>query len=206
MKLYYVPAACSFAVHAALLEVGREVELVRVDLATGRTADGGRYLDVAPRGYVPLLVMDDGSAHTEAASLLQYVADLDPLQRLIGRAGTSRRLAVVEWLTFVATELHANFAWLFRRDTPAATRDTVKDKLARHFGEMNDLLRKWRWLAGDAASVADLYAYAVLAWTKPLQLPMDTFPALCDYMARVAARPHVRAALVAEGLVPVAYR
>ena len=35
--------------------------------------DGASYLDVSPRGYVPLLQLDDGSRHTEAASLLQWV-------------------------------------------------------------------------------------------------------------------------------------
>src|SRR5205809_664009 len=105
MKLYYAPGACSLAVHIALREVGASFETTSVDLATHRTADGQDYRAISPRGYVPLLEFDDGSRHTEAAALLQYVADLDPSHALIGAPGTARRLAVVEWLAFVGSEL-----------------------------------------------------------------------------------------------------
>ena len=70
MKLYFAPGACSLAVHIALREVGTAFDLVRVDLATHKLADGSSYKAVAPRGYVPLLELADGSRHTEAASLL----------------------------------------------------------------------------------------------------------------------------------------
>src|SRR5262249_31187591 len=78
MKLYYSPGACSLAVHIALREVRATFETVAVDLAKHTTADGRNYFDISPRGYVPLLQLDDGSRHTEAAALLQYVADLAP--------------------------------------------------------------------------------------------------------------------------------
>src|SRR5690349_5964338 len=104
MKLYYAPGACSLAVHIALREVGASFDAVAVDLATHRLADGSSYLEVAPRGYVPLVELDDGTRHSEAAALLQFVADLDPARSLIGEPGTPRRLAVLEWLAFVASE------------------------------------------------------------------------------------------------------
>jgi glutathione S-transferase len=84
MKLYYAPGACSFSVHIALREVGAAFEPVRVDLCTHKLADGSDYNSIAPRGYAPMLTLADGSRHSEAAALLQYVADLDPSQALIG--------------------------------------------------------------------------------------------------------------------------
>src|SRR5205085_11289768 len=91
MKLYYSPGACSLAVHIALREIGASFEAQAVDLATHKvSADGSDYRAISPRGYVPLLVLDDGSRHTAAASLLQHVADLDPAQTLIGAPGTAR--------------------------------------------------------------------------------------------------------------------
>ena len=123
MKLYFAPGACSLAVHIALREVGARFDAVSVDLAKSVTADGTDYRTISPRGYVPLLELDDGSRHTEASALLQYVADLDPHQRLIGAAGTARRLAVVKWLTFVSTELHKVFSpWLWHKETAESTR------------------------------------------------------------------------------------
>jgi glutathione S-transferase len=199
MKLYYTPGACSLAIHIALREVGASFELVRVDLATRKLPDGGNYTDIAPRGYVPLLELPDGSRRTEAASLLQYVADLEPSQRLIGPPGTARRLAVVEWLTFIATELHKAFGWLFRRDTAESTRATVVEKLGRHCAELEQRSASAEWLAGDF-SVADAYAFTTLSWASLLALPMQECPNLRAYLARVASRPRVRDSLVAEGL------
>jgi len=200
MKLYYSAGACSLAVHIALREVGAQFDLTAVNLAQHRTADGTDYYTISPRGYVPLLELDDGSRHTEGAALLQYVADLDPAQALIGRAGSTHRMSVIEWLTFVSTELHKGFGPLWYKDTPEATRQGAKDKLAKRFAELDARLAKQPYLAGDY-SVADAYAFTVLNWANVLSLPMTAYPNVLAYMERVAARPAVQAALRAEGLV-----
>jgi glutathione S-transferase len=201
MKLYYAPAACSLAVHIALREVGAAFDAVAVDLATHTTADGGDYFALSPRGYVPLLELDDGSRHTEAASLLQYVADLDPAGALIGASRSARRLAVVEALTFVSTELHKVFSpWLWHKETAASTRQAVKDRLAARFVELDAHFAAQPFLAGDY-SVADAYAFTILNWTSLLGLSLASHPNLVAYLARVSARPAVRAAMAAEGLL-----
>ncbi|HJV67727.1 glutathione binding-like protein [Ideonella sp.] len=200
MKLYYAPAACSLAVHIALHEVGARFDTAAVDLATHQLADGSSYLDIAPRGYVPLLELDDGTRHTEAAALLQHVADLDPAQALIGEPGTARRLAVTEWLAFVSTELHKVFSpWLWHKETADSTRRAVKDKLAQRFAELDARLAHTNFLAGDY-SVADAYAYTIVSWSDYLGIPLTPYPSLKAYLARVAARPAVQAARRAEGL------
>jgi glutathione S-transferase len=201
MKLYYAPAACSLAVHIALREVGASFEAQRVDLATHTLAGSGEdYLAISPRGYVPLLELDDGTRHTEAAALLQYVADLDPSQALIGKPGTPRRLAVVEWLTYVGTELHKVFSpWLWHKETADSTRQTVKKMLATRFAELDAWLATRPFLAGDY-SVADAYAFTIVGWSHLLGLPLTAYPNLLAYLARVKARPAVQGALRAEGL------
>ncbi len=200
MKLYFSPAACSLAVHIALRETGADFELAKVDLATHRLEDGSDYFAISPRGYVPLLEFDDGSRHTEAAALLQYVADRDPAQALIGAVGTPRRLAVTEGLAFVASELHKVFSpWLWHKETADSTRAAVKEKLAARFAELDRHLDGRDWLAGEF-SVADAYAFAILNWTNFLGLSLKSHPHLQAYLARVAARPAVQAALRAEGL------
>jgi glutathione S-transferase len=200
MKLYYSAGACSLAVHIALREVGAQFDLTAVDLTKHLTADGTDFYTISPRGYVPLLELADGSRHTEGAALLQYVADLDPAQALIGKPGSAHRLAVIEWLAFVSTELHKGFGPLWYKDTPEATRQGAKDKLAKRFAELDARLAKQPYLA-DTYSVADSYAFAVLNWTNILALPMGAYPNVQAYMARVAARPHVVEALTAEGLI-----
>lgn len=201
MKLYLAPGACSLAVHIALREVGVPFDAVTVDLARHATADGTDYVGISPRGYVPLLELDDGSRHTEAASLLQYVADLDPAQSLIGVAGSRRRLSVVGWLTFVGTELHKVFSpWLWHKDTAESTRQVAKDKLAVRFAELDARLASQDHLAGEY-SVADAYAFTIVNWAHFLALPLTRHPHLQAYLKRVSERPRVQDALRAEGLL-----
>jgi glutathione S-transferase len=200
MKLYYSPGACSLSVHIALREVGASFDAVAVDLVKHKTADGADYMAISPRGYVPLLEFDDGTRHTEAAALLQYVADLDPAKALIGAAGSARRLAVLEWLAFVATEVHKSLSWLWHKETAESTRETVKSKLAKRFAEMDAVLARQGYLAGDF-SVADAYAFAIVNWCRFLKLPLTSTPHLEAFLDRVAARTKVREALTVEGLI-----
>jgi glutathione S-transferase len=131
MKLYYSPAYCSLAVHIALREARLPFELVKVDTTSSA------FREVNPRGYVPVLELDDGSRHTEAAALLQYVGDLAPGSGLMPSAARERFL-VQQWLTFVSSELHKVFSpWLFHKETADSTRKAVKDKLAARFAELD---------------------------------------------------------------------
>lgn len=201
MKLYYAPGACSLAVHMALREVGATFDLVKVDLARHTTEAGANFLTISPRGYVPLLELEDSSRHTEAAALLQYVADLDPAQALIGKPGSRERLAVLEWLTFISTELHKGFSpWLWHKETAESTREAVKAKLATRFAELDAVLTQSDFLAGGSYSVADVYGFTIVNWSHFLGIPLTAYPHLQAWMARVAARPQVQAALRAEGL------
>jgi len=78
MKLYYSPGACSFAPHLALQEAGVAADAVKVDLRAHKTGDGADYYAVNPKGYVPFLVLDDGTTLSEAHVILQYIADRKP--------------------------------------------------------------------------------------------------------------------------------
>ena len=200
MKLYYTPGTCSLAVHIALRELGIAFEGVAVDLAKHTTRDGADYFDISPRGYVPLLELDDGTRHTEVNALLEYVADQDPRQALIGPIGSARRLAVTEWLAFVATGLHKTFSpWLFDPNSADSTCQAVKAKQAVRFAELDQLLARQDYLAGDF-SVADAYAFAIVSWANVVGVPLQPFAHLSDYLTHVSQRPHVREALLAEGL------
>ena len=201
MKLYYAPGACSLAVHIALREVGAAFDLIKVDLARHTTESGANFLDISPRGYVPLLELADASRHAEGAALLQHVADLDPAQALIGKPGSRERLAVLEWLTFISTELHKGFSpWLWHKETADSTRQAAKAKLATRFAEMDAELSRRDFLAG-AYSAADAYGFTILNWANLLGIPLTAYPHVQAWMARVAARPQVQAALRAEGLL-----
>ena len=198
MKLYFSPGACSLASHITLRELGLPFEAVKVDLKAKKTAAGGDFLAVNPKGYVPTLELDDGSVLTEGPAILQYLADRKPEAGLAPAAGGMPRYRLQEWLGFVNSEIHKTFSPLFSPDTPEATRETQKKKLALRFDYLEKVLAKQQYLTGERFTVADAYLYTVLNWAKPLGIDLARWPAIQAFHARVAERPHVKAAQEAE--------
>ena len=57
------------------------------------------------------------------------------------------------------------------------------------------------YLMGDRFTAADAYLFTVVNWTRFVNMDISGTPAIVEYHARIAARPKVVEALVAEGLV-----
>lgn len=199
MKLYYAPGACSLAPHIALREADRRFDLERVDLKSHRTASGGDYMLVNPKGYVPALQID-GEVLTENAAVLQYIADLAPEKRLAPPPGTIGRYHLAEWLNFIATELHKQFWPMFVTGTPRAIESRQRGKIGDRFLYVQDVLNDRGYLLGETFSVADAYLFVMLQWCDRFGIDLHLFPNLDDYEYRVAQRPAVQAAMRAEGL------
>jgi glutathione S-transferase len=204
MKLYYSPGACSLAPHIVAREASLAFDLVKVDLATHTTEAGEDYFKINPRGQVPALEID-GEVSTEAAALVQYLAEQALEAKLLPASGTMDRFRVNQWLTFVTAELHKTFSpWLLQPDTADASRQAARDKLAARFAELDALFATRPYLTGDAFTVADAYAFTIINWSNFVGIDLKPYPNLSAFMARVAARPKVREALEAEQLVTAA--
>ena len=54
---------------------------------------------------------------------------------------------------------------------------------------------------GDKFTVADAYLFTILRWTPRIEVDLAKWPNLKAYVDRVGARPKVREALKAEGLL-----
>ena len=202
MKLYYAPGACSLAPHIVAREAGVPVDLVKVDIFKHRLADGSDYKAINPRGYVPLLQLDDGERVTEVAVLVQFLAEQGANPDLLPPAGSRERLRVQAWLNFVATELHKTFSpWLWHKETAESTKQAARDKLAARFAELDGVLAAQPYLTGERFTVADAYAFVIVNWSNFLSVDLRPYPNLGAFLERVAARPAVREALQAEGLL-----
>jgi glutathione S-transferase len=84
---------------------------------------------------------------------------------------------------------------------PADAKLIFKERLAQRLKWVDGELAGKTWLLGDAFSVADGYLFTVCSWCKYVDLDISALAQLNAYLARVAARPSVQAALKAEGLV-----
>ena len=201
MKLYYAPAACSLAVHIALREAGVAFDAVKVDLATHTIEGGADYHAISPRGYVPLLELDDGQRLTEGPAIVQYLADLVPGKNLAPANGTMARYRVQEWLNFITSELHKGIGGMFNPAMPEEAKALMRARATDRLKWVDDQLAGKAYLMGDAFSVADAYLFTVARWSKLVGIDISGMTGLTAYLERVAARPAVQAAMQAEGLL-----
>ncbi|WP_348754314.1 glutathione binding-like protein [uncultured Aquincola sp.] len=193
MKLYLAPGACSLASHIALHEAGIDFDRVTVDLRAKRTEEGQDFSTINPKGYVPTLVLDDGSTLTENVALLDWIAQRSGQQLPGGEMGRTRLL---EMLAFISTEVHKQFGRTFFPTSDAektAALEKASQRLQYLAGQM-----KGDYLMGDEMTVADAYLYVMLRWadSKGATVP----PALQAYRQRLEQRPAVQLALRHEGL------
>lgn len=200
MKLYYTPGACSQAPHIALREAGLPFDLVKVDLAKKQIESGEDYKAINPKGAVPALGLDEGSVLTENAAILQYIADQtggDLMPPLL----SMKRYRLLEWLNYIATELHKGFGPLWNPATPDDFKEATRKALGGKFDYLQDQITDGHYLTGEQFTIADAYLFVILNWTRIHDIDLARWPGLTAYVARVAERPAVQEALRAEGLV-----
>ena len=195
MKLYYAPGACSLADHIALIEADLKADLVRVDLKGHKLDDGGSLYDVTPKGYVPILELDDGARLTENVAILAYIADRYPALAPPGELG---RYRLLEMLAYIATEVHKAFHPLFHADDGEAARTRARETIAKRLAFLAGELQG-PYLFAEKATVADAYLFVMLTWAMKHKIAIPQ--PLKAFLQHMRARPTVVAALKREGLI-----
>lgn len=201
MKLYYSPGACSLSPHIALQESGLSYEAIAAPTKTHKLADGTDYYSINPLGYVPLLVLDDGTKLREGPAIVQYIADQVPAKKLAPANGSLERYQLQEWLNFIGTELHKGFSPLFTPGMPEEAKTLAKTRLAARLQWLDGELANKTYLMGDSFTVADGYLFTVSNWAQHVGVDLSGYANLLAYRARVGARPAVIEAMKAEGLI-----
>lgn len=201
MKLYYSPGACSQAVHILLHEAGLDHSSEAVDLRTKRTASGADYWAINPKGAVPALDLGNGEVLTENAAILQYLGDLSGDANLFPPVGDRKRYRVIEWLNYIATELHKSFAPFFNPATSDEQKQTTRNLLAKKFDFVANRLGEGPYLMGDRITLPDAYLFVMLSWAGKQHIDLGRWPGLAAFTRRMRERPSVDIVLRAEGLV-----
>ncbi|QGX91901.1 glutathione S-transferase [Tatumella sp. TA1] len=210
MKLYYIPGACSLSSHIIINELNLPVDLVRVEHSTQTTETGEDYLSINPLGYIPLLVLNDGSQLTEGTVINQFLADLRPEHKLIPVNGTFERYKLQETLSFLSTEIHKGFIpLLYSQLSGSYGTNTAKPKLEARFEWLNREMAGKDYLNGSF-SITDTYLFALIKWgqanwlqsTYNADINFDRLTNLRGWYERVLARESVRVSLSEEGLDP----
>jgi len=200
MKLYYLTGACSLASYISLIEANQKFEAYSVDRGTKKTADGKEFISFNPKGYVPALVLDDGQVLTENVAVLSYISTLDASHKLAPPAGTLGFFRVVEWLSFINSEVHKTMGPMFRPTTSDEQKAAARELLATRHAFIENHLGDKPFLTGDNFTVADAYLYVTLSWRERVGVDISRFPKLTAFFERVRARPSVQKARTEEGL------
>jgi glutathione S-transferase len=200
VKLYYSRGACSLTPHILLRETGLPFTLERVDSATHRTEHDADYHAINPKGYVPLLELDNGERLTEGPVICQYICDVARRTDLMPAAGTMPRYRVMEWQGYVNSEIHKTFSLLFNPALDAAVKAVFAASLRRKYEWISTQLAGKDYLTGSDFTAADAYLFNVTRWARLVKLDLSDLPSIAAFMERTLMRPAVVAAFKAEGL------
>ncbi|WP_454781070.1 glutathione transferase GstA [Legionella sp. WA2022007384] len=200
MKLYYAKSACSLAVRIVLNELGRNFQDEEVDLKAKKTKSDENYLSINPKGAVPALRLDNGDLLTENQVILQYLADITPGQTLLPSVGDLKRYHTLEWLNFVATELHKTLGMFFNPNLNEETKNMFMSVINTKLKFVNEHLAKGPYLMGKDFTLPDVYLFVILRWTHYFKMDLSAYKHVEQFIKVVAERPAVVTSLQQEQL------
>ena len=150
---------------------------------------------------MPALELENGEVLTENAVILQYLGDRSGSSDVFPPLGDFRRYRVLEWLNYVATELHKGFAPLWNPAAASEWKQATREQLAKKFDYVEQQLGDRPFLTGNQFTIADAYLCVMLGWTKVHKIDLGRWPGLTAFRERAAQRPSVRQVLEFDGLV-----
>ena len=203
MKLFYAPGSSSLLPHIVLYEAGLAFTALKINEHTKVIEAGGDYRQVNPLGYVPALVLDDGTLLTEGPAIVQYIADKVPSKNLAPSNDTIERTKLQSWLNFFSSEIHkGGFSPLFYRGIPEEGKEVFRSRLKARFAHLDNHLKTNDYLVGRGYTVADAHFFVVSNWAGWVNFDLSPYAKVVSHRARIGERVAVRSALKAEGLVP----
>jgi len=149
-------------------------------------------------GAIPEL--DDGQRLSEGPVIAQYLCERAGRRDLLPACGDPARYRVLEWQAYISSELHKGFSPLFNPALAEDAKGLLRTALAGRFAWVSEQLQQRDHLCGEGFTLADAYLFAVSRWSRLVGPDLGDLAALQRYLARIGARPAVRAALASEGL------
>lgn len=199
MKLYFSKGTCALAIRITIHELNIPCEFISVDLKAKKLANGDDYLKINPKGVVPVLQLDDGRLLTENIAIQIYLAEKHQNVQLLPAKDDFNRYRVMEWLSYVSTELHKNCSPLFNPDLPKNIKEEIFiSLLKKKLAYLEEYFKNNTYLVSDHYTLPDGYLYVVLTWVHHFHIELTPFEKLTDYYNRIKARPSVVQSL-AEG-------
>lgn len=201
MKLYYSKGACSLASRIIINELGLNSEFESVDLKAKKTQTGANYLDINAKGSVPALLLDNNELLTENAVIMQYLAETNNAKHLLPDHNNFQHYRVLEWLNFIAADLHKTIGMLFN---PNLTEE-MKEKIAfpmikAKMTFVDKQLYHKKYLTGNDFTLPDAYLFVMLTWLTNFKINITEWQYLSRYFAELKKRRSIQQSLEEENL------
>lgn len=202
MQFHMAPGSCSTGIHILLQELDLLFEVRLVNLPRG-DHHSAEYRALNPKGTIPVLVLEDGTALTEFQAIAWWLAASHPQAGLLP-ADPLAQARVLEMMDYVVGTLHMQaFARLFTTERFAqhpddhdAVKQQGREQVAEAFAVIDGQLHDSGYVLAQY-SIADAALFYVEFWAMHLGLPL---PARCEqHYRQMLQRPAVAQILMEEG-------
>jgi glutathione S-transferase len=209
MKFYDCATAPSpQRVRIFLAEKAVTVPTVQVDLRHGEQFSPA-FRAINPDCTVPVLVLDDGTAITDAIGICVYIEAVHPRPALLGETPAEKAL-VTSWQRIAERDGFYAVMEAFRNATPGlkgralpgpgdldqipALAERGRLRVARFYEMMNARLTDHEFVAGERFTIADITTMVTVGFAAWGKLPIpEGCRSLRRWHAQVSARPSARA-------------
>ena len=180
-----------------LEEVGADFEFHFVNLGTGEQRSE-EFAKKTPMAKVPVLE-HNGEHLFESGAICRYVANVtdSPLYP----ADKMQRARVDQWMDYFSCHLGHWFNKLyfelaikpkFNLGEPDEKGVAEANKFATaQLGTLDSMLESSDWLANDALSIADLFAFAYIEQYRDIDLSIDSFANVKAWLERIESRESI---------------
>ncbi len=166
-QLYGRQNAGSLAVQIVLEEIGAPYHLHWVERTPAALE---AYRRINPAGKVPALVLPDGTAVSESAAILTYLASAYPAAQLAPVVGSAAHARFLQWMVFLSanvyeTALRYFYAGRYSSAGAAAEAGIQEQALqdySRQLEAVHEVLAPY--VLGSAYSAVDPYLYMLSGW------------------------------------------
>jgi len=187
----FLPSGNGYKVRLTLRELGQPFIHRQLDILRGETQLPW-FLAKNPLGQIPVLELSDGTCLCESSAILWHVADgthLVPSDRLA-------RTRVLQWLCFEQQNVdnvisRARFRRLYPDAVPTRPEEFEPwlKQGTRALRVLEQHLRTRTFLVEERFSIADIGLFAYIHCAPEGGFDLQPFPAVCAWLARIAARP-----------------
>lgn len=192
LKLHdYLPSQNAWKVRLLLNHLGVAYETVTTSIfeGEGRTP---AFLSKNPAGAVPVLELEDGRVLPESNAILMYLAEGTEYLP----ADPWLRAEVARWMFFEEDRVQNGLAslryWTLTGKLARRSRDAIEGKRAVSVKTL-EILDGWlaerEFLVACGYTIADMAMYAYVAFADEAGIPLDDYPGVAKWVARVKAQP-----------------